>query len=159
MALGVSFDEFTAFIGIVGGLLVAVGIVQQYRASVTLRRAEWLYKLYHEFYVEPHLKEIRDAMDKTGPRARIEEMLRKPPQALDEKQTEELFRFTDYLNFFEFTMFLLKIKALNETDVDDMFDYYLGLLSGSEAIMAYLRAYGYSLLFDYLGRKRKAGKQ
>ena len=54
-----SFQDAVAVAGLIAGVIVSGIGVLEYRDSVTLRRAEWAHKLYHEFYVDPQLKKIQ----------------------------------------------------------------------------------------------------
>jgi hypothetical protein len=124
-------DVITIF-GFIAGIVVAWKGIQEYSNSVIVRRAEWLYRLYHEFYVEPHLKEIREEVDSEEGRKKIDSILGKPENSLTEKEMETCIKFNDYLNFFEFMMYLRKTKALKDDDIADMFKYYLESLALSK---------------------------
>ncbi|MCX8169927.1 MAG: hypothetical protein N3D72_02440, partial [Candidatus Methanomethyliaceae archaeon] len=67
-----------------------------------------------------------------------------------------LTSFTDYLNFFEFMLYLRKIDALREEDVKAMFDYYLKLFYKSEPIIKYLSEMGFEYLAEYLERYKSS---
>ena len=83
-------------------------------------------------------------------RKRISAILEKPESSLAAEESEICEGFNDYLNFFKFMMYLRKTKALRDTDIADMFKYYLGLLSLSTSILGYLKREGYELLAHYL---------
>jgi hypothetical protein len=148
--VSLSIQDIVAIIGIFVGIAVAYKGVIEYRDSVNLRRAEWLHKLYCEFYVDLQLKGTREKLDSDEGMKRISAILEKPDSSLDEEETEMCAKFNDYLNFFEFMMHLRKTKALRDDDIIDMFEYYLSLLSKSKSIMNYLKREGYELLHQYL---------
>lgn len=141
-------QEVIAILGIVAGIITAFKGIQEYRRSITFRRAEWLYNLYRDFYVQPHLKEIREEMDSEEGRSRIEQVIQK--EELSREEERLLSKFTDYLNFFEFMLYLRRIGALEEEDVKAMFDYYLKLFYKSKPIIEYLPKVGFEYLAEYL---------
>ncbi|MEM3382306.1 MAG: hypothetical protein QXI59_04860 [Candidatus Bathyarchaeia archaeon] len=143
-------QEVIAIAGIIAGIITAFKGIQEYRRSITFRRAEWLYSLYRDFYIQPYLKEIREEMDSEEGRRRIEQIIQK--EKLVEKEEELLSNFTDYLNFFEFMLHLRKTGALKEEDVKAMFDYYLKLFYKSKTIIEYLSKTGYEYLAEHLKR-------
>jgi len=157
--LSFSFQDGIALIGLIAGIIVSVLGVLEYRASVKLQRAEWLHKLYREFYAEPQLKDIRALLDSEDGKKRISLILEKSEKSLSEEESKTSESLNDYLNFFEFMMYLKKIKAITDADISDIFQYYLGLLATSKSVMHYLQLEGYELLNEYLekeeGKKRQ----
>jgi hypothetical protein len=153
-AVSSTVSLIVAILGLLVAIVVAFKGIEEYRASVNLRRAEWLHKLYCEFYVEPQLKETRNELDSDEGMKKIAAILDKTETtSLDTEETETCEKFNDYLNFFEFMMHLRKTKALTDDDIADMFEYYLKLLSSSKSIMNYLKRAGYELLYQYLSSK------
>ena len=140
--------------GLVAGIIVAAIGVNGYRNSVKIRRSEWLYKLYNQFYVEPNLKEIRQMIDSEKGICMIKELIAKDEKSLDQKELDRLDQFTDYCNFFEFMMVLKKSGVLKPEDVKDMFRYYLDLFP-SNVIEKYLMKNGFKLLSKYLQENNK----
>jgi len=145
----IGIQEAAAIVAVGAGILTAIKGIQEYRSSVAIRRAEWLYKFYHEFYVEPHLKEVRETLD-SDKKTEIEHIIQKDERELTSSEDKLLTKFTDYLNFFEFMVYLRKIGALKKKDVEALFNYYLWRLSRSKPIMQYLPRAGYGYLFEYL---------
>jgi len=72
----IGIQEAAAIVAVGAGILTAIKGIQEYRSSVAIRRAEWLYKFYHEFYVEPHLKEVRETLD-SDKKTEIEHIIQK----------------------------------------------------------------------------------
>lgn len=87
-------------------------------------------------------------MDSEDGRKRIELIIQK--RELSGKDEKLLSSFTDYLNFFEFMLYLRKIGALKEDDVKAMFDYYIKLFHKSKPIIEYLSKMGFEHLSEYL---------
>jgi len=146
-------DAISLFGVLIGGVAAALGL-RQYADSVGLRRAEWLYKLYEEFYVEDSLKSIREKLDSDRGREEIESIIRKSETQLSEAENEELIKFTDYLNFFEFMAYLKKKGAIKRDDIIDMFRYYLDCLRHSTVISSYIPTAGYEMLGSFLAEMR-----
>lgn len=149
--------EQNTIVSIIGLIIVGVPVifgVIAYNDSVKLRRSEWLYKLYTQFYVEPNLKEIRQMIDSEKGKCVIEELIAKDETSLDQKELDRLDQFTDYCNFFEFMMMLKKSGILKSEDVKIMFRYYLYRFS-SNIIEKYLMENGFKLLSKYLQENHK----
>ncbi|PWT71389.1 MAG: hypothetical protein C5B59_18190 [Bacteroidetes bacterium] len=124
-------------------LLSLVGIViawRTFRQNARIRRAEWLRSLFEKFYETDHYRQIRSIMDN----GRIESEVAGNEQ-LDDK-------LVDYLNFFEFIASLWKLKQLSLQEVLLLFDYWLGLIKGSNYLDAYLKKYGFENLALLLTR-------
>lgn len=155
--ISISIKDIIEIGGLFAAIIVAWKGVDEYRASVIVRRAEWLYRLYHEFYVEPNLKGIRNEVDSEEGRKKIDAILEKPENSLAEEENKTYIKFNDYLNFFEFMMYLRKTKALKEDDITDMFEYYLNSLAQLRSITDYLKREGYELLNQYI--KDNFGKE
>jgi len=68
---------------------------------------------------------------------------------LTKAEGAELEKLVDYLNFFEFALYLHKIGTLKREDVRQMFEYYLNLLK-SDVIKEYAQKEGFELLHDYM---------
>ncbi len=139
-------------IGVAVGLGAAVVGVIQYADAVKLRRANWLYKLYQEFYVKKNLKEIREKLDSDSGRKEIESLVSKSENSLSETESTTLASFTDYLNFFEFMVYLKKKGAIKREDMIDMFKYYLDCLRRSAPILSYIPKFGFEMLNEFFGR-------
>ena len=154
MDLPLEPNTIVSIIGLVIVAFTAIAGLIKYGDSVKLRRSEWLYKLYNQFYVEPNLKEIRQMIDSEKGKRMIEELIVRDETSLNEQELKQLNQFTDYCNFFEFIMYLKKSKVLNKNDVKDVFQYYLDLFP-SDVIEKYLEKVGFELLHDYLEKDNK----
>lgn len=140
------------------GVIVAAGVGGfggiQYLKSLRERRSQWIHRLYNDFYVKSHLKAARDKLDSDVGKQGIERIIGlKNDSALSQQELNLLYSFTDYLNFFQFILYLKKISMIKDSDIADMFSYYVGLLRNSLAIKAYLKDYNYDILYDYLFEK------
>jgi hypothetical protein len=140
-----------------GSFLVALGVasfgVFQYWRSVNVRRSEWIYKFYSEFYVEPIHKTVRDKLDSDDGKRDIERVIRNVKNLTNEDR-QLRNSFSDYLNFFEFLLYLKKIHVISGHDIEDMFGYYLDVLAKSNDIKEFVEDYGYGLLSNYLTKKQ-----
>lgn len=147
-----SFQDGIALAGLIAGSIVSGLGVLQYSASIRFQRAEWLRKLYREFYAEPQLKAVRALLDSDKGKKQISDILEKSEKSLSEEESKVCESFNDYLNFFEFMLYLKKIKAITDADISDVFQYYIDLLAASESILHYLQPEGYELLSKYLNK-------
>ena len=154
MDLPLEPDMLFSIIGLAAVVFTTIFGLIPYYDSVKLRRSEWLYKLYTQFYVEPNLKEIRQMIDSEKGKCVIEELIAKDETSLDQKELDRLDQFTDYCNFFEFMMMLKKSRILKSEDVKVMFRYYLYRFS-SNIIEKYLMENGFKLLSKYLQENHK----
>lgn len=87
------------------------------RKNVRVRRAEWLFDLYKQFY------------DETSPLAGIRRILDSPERddflKGIEKDSAAEERLVNYLNFFEFLGSLRRLRQLKRKEVRFMFEYYV----------------------------------
>jgi hypothetical protein len=152
-------ETLIAIVGVASALVTAIVTaikgIREYKRSIMLRRAEWIYNLYRDFYVQPHLKTVREELDSVEGRSMVEELIRK--EVLTREEEKFLSDFTDYLNFFEFIIYLMKMGALMEDDVEAMFDYYLKLFYKSKPIIEYMKKTGYEYLAGYLEEHEGGG--
>lgn len=144
-------------IGLMEWVLQIVGIITfaipafigalSYKKSVTYRRAQWLASLYRIFYERDQLKDVRGLMDSVEGRKEIEQIVKKElcerVKEITYEEEKRLSEFTDYLNFFEFMLYLKEMSALEEKDVKAMFDYHLRLFRESEVINRYIGKMGF----------------
>jgi hypothetical protein len=65
--------------------------------------------------------------------------------------TSESAEFTDYLNFFEFVVYLRASKQIRAADIDAMFSYYLACLSRHPTLKTYIKKKGFEYLAKALG--------
>lgn len=125
-------------IGAIAAILAAVA----YRKNARLERSRWLTQLYEKFYERDGLKHVRDSLD--------QEPADHP--AVLKLVREEQSSFTDYLNFFEYVVYLKSQKQLTEDDVNAMFQYYLAVLARHKSVRDYIQnhAKGYQHLNNWL---------
>ncbi len=143
-------NDWIALVGAIIAFLVAIAGLVEYSTTIRTRRAEWLYRLYQEFYVDPGKKAIRELLDSTNGRAAVEKMIAEVEDELDKDEVNLLVEFCDYLSFFEFMMYLKTNKALKTADLANMFDHYLRCLAKVKGIDSYLREKGFDLLIGHL---------
>ena len=121
---------------LMAALSVAIASLTYWRNS-KLERARWLASLYRKFYEALDLKVIREILDCGAPNS---------PEVTKLVEEQDA-RFTDYLNFFEFTAYLKACGQLSQKDVAALFDYYLRVLGKHEAVRKYVleenNGYGY----------------
>lgn len=131
------------------GLLGGFWAVFNYWESATVRRAEWLFKLYKEFFDAPHFADMRRILDYEADPQHQElegcmQGLTSNP-ALEEK-------LVDYLNFFEFVAHLWKLNRIRLREVRRLFNYYLTQLSERDYVTAYLARNDFEDLIQLLER-------
>jgi len=146
-------EDVIAITGLIIAMLTAFLGLRQYSDSLKLSRGKWLYKFYREFYLEPRLNKIREKIDSKSGIQEVEELLAKDELNRSGEENQLFSEFTDFLNFFEFMLYLTKNNSIKEADVEDMFNYYLTLLGSSVPIKSYLPEDGYELLSTYLRKK------
>lgn len=123
----------------------AVMALMTYRRDAKLRRSEWLYRLYQQFYENDRFDPVRRILDYEP-----EEEIRQLSTDIDNMDgTDSHEAFVDYLNFFEFIAVQLKNKNIRRDEVLDMFDYYIRRLGDHAFVVSYMRTYGYENL-DHL---------
>jgi hypothetical protein len=130
------------------GTWIALGT---YLRDSKLRRMEWIHRLYERFYENDRFKPIRRLLDH-GPQDEIESEL-----VTELKADEDIGRheaLVDYLNFFEFIAAQVMRKRLDESDVLDVFEYYLRGLRKHDFLAGYLRPNGFDHLADWLPRMK-----
>lgn len=115
-------------IAALGTLIAAIFALCVYRSNSRLERARWASTLYERFYEKNDLKDIRNALDC-------------PPDSdsISELVLREDSKFTDYLNFFEFIAFLKHSRQLRDSEVDDLFGYYLACLRRHDRVRSYIK--------------------
>ena len=114
-------------IAALGTFIAALLALFVYQKNSRLERARWASTLYEKFYHEDRLKQIRDALDGHIDSAEVNQLV-----------SNEDPKFTDYLNFFEFIAFLRKSKQLEDSEIDDLFGYYLDCLKKDEGVRTYI---------------------
>ncbi|HEY8184724.1 MAG TPA: hypothetical protein VIF64_01575 [Pyrinomonadaceae bacterium] len=116
-----------ATVAALGTLIAGVFALRVYRSNSRLERARWASELYKSFYQEGKLKDIRDKLDCAAGSDNVNKLV-----------IEEDSEFTDYLNFFEYIAFLKNSKQLHESEVQDLFGYYLSCLRRHASVQAYI---------------------
>jgi len=147
------------FITIVGGVVA----VLNYRTNVKLNRAKWLLDLHQIFFLEASHKEIRQKIDQSFAE-HLEPKIRKVLQneSMTSEEQSELQRLDDYLNFFEFILYLKerRLRQISQADLGAMFQYYIDRLKDPEfqVLRDYIKQYGYENLDRYLEGTRHERK-
>lgn len=108
--------------------IVAISALFVYRRNSRLERARWASELYRDFYAQDKLKTIRDKLDCAADSVEVNQLV-----------IGENSEFTDYLNFFEYIVFLKNSGQLQESEVEVMFGYYLDCLKRHETVRTYIR--------------------
>ncbi len=137
-------DLFEIFYYIAASI-AAVGALYVYRKNSKFERAKWASQLYESFYQKDNLKSIRDKLDSTADSDEVKQLV-----------DEEGSQFTDYLNFFEFIAFLRTTKQLGDSEVEDLFGYYLNCLNRHADVREYILNLenGYEGLANLLGKRK-----
>ena len=135
-----------------GTLSAAFIALRVYNRNSWLERARWASELYKSFYQEEKLKNVRDKLDCPIGSSDVNQLV-----------VEEASEFTDYLNFFEYIAFLKNSNQLLDSEVNDLFGYYLSCLERHEKVRAYIAnaETGYELLAALLearGQNRLSSK-
>jgi hypothetical protein len=110
----------------VAASIAALGALIVYQKNSKFERARWASQLYESFYQKDNLKGIRDKLDCPTDSDEVKQLV-----------AREDSQFTDYLNFFEFIAFLNK-KQLGDSEVEDLFGYYLNCLSRHADVREYV---------------------
>ncbi len=123
------------------GAIVALWSLRQYFRNSARERTRWLFDLYHRFYEDAALKQMRSRIDWGETSFVREETDRQLMQELD-----------DYLNFFEFIAYLLETGELKREEILAMFDYPLRRIATDKWVCTYVQRqdYGYEGLSDLL---------
>jgi len=119
-------DVFEA-VYFVAASIAALGALYVYRKNSKFERAKWASQLYESFYQKDNLKSILDQLDFTADSDEVKQLI-----------AEEGSQFTDYLNFFEFIAFLRTTKQLGDSEVEDLFGYYLNCLNRHADVRNYI---------------------
>ena len=129
----------TIFAAAVGALSAGFAAIS-YRGSVRLKRAEWLQKLYQQFYEVDRYKKIREILDS-------ERELSDFHVLMDSHPNDDLvWQLWDYLNFFEFVASLKKLKQIEDDDLKLLFEYPIQRIKENARIMGRLEGQGYEQL-------------
>jgi hypothetical protein len=126
-------------------LVGAIGVsfaVNSYSQSVRLKRAEWLQKLYQQFYELDRYRTVREILDYRPERELAEIYAHLSDQSKDDL-VDQLWK---YLNFLEFVAGLVELKQIRMANLELLFEYPLQRIADDEQIMARLSQEGYEHL-------------
>ena len=126
-------------------VILAVGgwiALRTFERDSKLRRTEWMYRLYEQFYESDRLKPMRRLIDY----APAEEIAALKADLEKGNFSEAHEALVDYLNFFEFIAVQVRRNNLSRSEVMDMFDYYIRRLKDHAFIADYLRTNGFENL-------------
>ena len=109
--LGTFLVGLSAFLGAVGGVVL-------YWRDQKLRRSTWLSELYKRFYESERYRDIRQHLD-FGDLEALEDLIRLDQSGgkLNQSQRDLYDRFTDYLNFFEYAVYLKQTGQITDEDL------------------------------------------
>jgi hypothetical protein len=134
-------------IGAVATVSTVILALRTFRTNLKVKRAEWLMKLYDKFYEDEERTRIRRLLDPSEKREQLLDSLGSKRNNKDiEKDVES---FSDYLNFFEFVGILMKLKQVEEDEVEMMFDYYVRQLQ-DDRIKKFCEKYSYERTLELL---------
>jgi hypothetical protein len=105
--------------------IVGISALYVYRRNSRLERARWASELYKDFYAQDRLKTIRDRLDCSANSEDVNQLV-----------IEQNSEFTDYLNFFEYIVFLKNSGQLQTYEVEHLFGYYLDCLKRHVAVQS-----------------------
>jgi hypothetical protein len=127
-----------------GTLIVGMSAFWIYRRNSRLERARWAAELYKEFYQKVELKSVRDKLDCSTDADEVNQLV-----------ISETTEFTDYLNFFEYVLFLMNSKQLKRSEIEILFGYYLKCLQRHASVRNYIAdpRSGYEGLAKLIGSK------
>ena len=146
----------TFLVGISAFLGGAWGLYLYWREQ-GFRRARWLTDLYTRFYETSRYRKVRRLLDfeQTKELSRIIDKDRKD-QELNGEEIKLFDRFTDYLNFFEYILYLKENGQVTGKDYERLFQYYLENLNKPVARDYILRPEnGFELLGETLQKLPK----
>lgn len=133
------------FFGLVGAVAAGVTIyaaikaVAVYKDNSKLERAKWLSNLYEKFYERRGLKEVREQIDCPTDDAQVAELISRRESNL-----------ADYLNFFQFIVYLKDNGQLTQEEIKFMFNYYLLCLKKHGNLRNYMKDNGFGQLDSFL---------
>jgi len=141
-----SWTDILQAVSVAGGV---IGAVLTYRRDVGIKQTDWLYQLFEKFYEKPQYKVIRRILD--NEQSPDFDRLREAIERLDDTQHHE--EFVDFLNFFEFICNLVEDRRMKRADMNQLFDYYLKMMSKRDFVVAYTAAHGFEALHRELKRR------
>lgn len=141
----------TAVLGLAAAW-AAFKAIPEYRARVRAdeararaEKARWMSELFHGFYEDRTYRAIRQRID-YGDISDILNLTRRAEGSFSQQERDLLDNFTDYLNFFEYMMYLVERQQLDSSDIEAMFDYYLRSLAQRGELSAYAKNNGFERL-------------
>ncbi len=143
-------DDAAKVLQIVGVLVAAGGApfaVRTYWIGARLKRAEWLQKLYVQFYEQERYRRIRDDLDYGSELAPLHQGIQENAQSC------LMGQLWDYLNFFEFVAGLLELKQIREKDLRLLLQYPLEKIADDAQIKGCLKGLGFEHLNDVLVKR------
>ena len=128
----------------------------QYKRSIDLKRAEWISKLYDTFYITEHFSYCKSniiyskTLNKEITTALINSF---NWEAQDEKSKLVIEKVDNFLNFFEFIIYLNEIKQINSKDLNAMFSRFLKKIKSHDLLYKVIEKNWYKRLYKYFQRK------
>ena len=109
-------------------------------AECAPKEAEWLQKLYQQFYEDARYKKIREILDSGSELSDFHALMDSQPN------DDLVWQLWDYLNFFEFVASLKKLKQITDDDLKLLFEYPLQRIKENRRISGRLAGEGYEQL-------------
>ncbi len=106
-----------------------------------VKRGEWLKALYEKFFESDNYKEIRREIEYD----RLNSFLDIDNKGMAQNEINEE-KLVDFLNFFEFISVLQIKKHVSESEVKDLFGYFITALKKNEFIRKYIQQFGFENL-------------
>lgn len=122
-----SIHYWAPTVAALGTLIVGMSAFWVYRRNSRLERARWAAELYRDFYQKAELKNVRDTLDCSTDSDEANQLV-----------INEATEFTDYLNFFEYVVFLRNSKQLKNSEIEALFGYYLKCLQRHASVRNYI---------------------
>jgi predicted negative regulator of RcsB-dependent stress response len=143
MSQQITFTDVENLIQVVFYLISIFGVIVAlwtYRSNQQLERTKWVSALYDKFYEKPDLKGIRQALDCDANASDVAELVARANS-----------NFTDYLNFFEHVVYLVKRRQISKADANAYFEYYFSCLQRHAVVRDYVKnkTHGYELLAEW----------
>jgi hypothetical protein len=142
---GSTLDEISKWVTIAAAALAALSAIiaaVSFAYGVRVKRAEWLQKLYQQFYEQERYREMRETLDYRPER----ELNRLHQRVLDGTRDATTDQLWEYLNFFEFVESLVKLKQIKPRDRDFLFDYPRKKIREDGVIRGKLKSEGFERL-------------
>lgn len=142
-------QTWTGVAGVMAAIVGGIIAIATYQRDVRIKQTDWLYQLFEKFYEKPQYKTVRRILD--NEQSPDFARLRDAVERLDDTQHHE--EFVDFLNFFEFICNLVEDKRMKRADMDQLFDYYLNMLSERDFVVTYAATQGFEALHRELKRR------